>query len=86
VEAELAVRFQEPKFPELTVGGLTGQQLSLLRQLVDDGRCDFEDELRNRCPDAAAKDSWFCRFHEAAADTHYYDAYDSYRDREYEQE
>lgn len=75
--SDLSVKFQEP-----TVGGLTGQQLSLLRQWEDEGRCDFEDELYNRCPDATAEDSRFCRFHEAAGET--LDPYDSYRDREFE--
>lgn len=81
--ADLSVRFKEPKFPEPTVGGLTGQQLSLLRQWEDEGRCDFEDELRNRCPDATAEGSRFCRFHDRAGEPTY-DEYDAHRDREFE--
>jgi hypothetical protein len=92
--ADLSVQFQEP-----TVGGLTGQQLSLLREWSNRGRCDFEDELNNRCPDATAEGSRFCRFHQrledelnfieydpSVRDAHEptYDEYDSHRDREFE--
>lgn len=68
------MKFQEPK-----VGGLTGAQLSQLRLWEDENRCDFEDELNNRCPDAPTSYSRFCSFHE-----HGYDDYDCYIDRRHE--
>ena len=76
---DLSVTFLEP-----TVAGLTGEQHLQLRRWEDEnrGRCDFEDDLNNRCPDDVARGSRFCDFHERVEET--YDSYDSYRDREYE--
>ena len=73
----LAVKFQEP-----TVAGLTGEQHLQLRLWEDESRCDFEDDLNNRCPDEPAGGSRFCTFHERIEET--YDAYDSHRDKDYE--
>lgn len=72
---DLSVQFIEP-----TVGGLTGEQLSLLRGWEDDERCEFEDELERRCPDDKAAWSSFCDFH-----TPEYDDFDVWMDyRNYE--
>ena len=78
-EAEEAAHFVEPT----TVGGLTGAQWSQLRLWEDENRCDFDDELNNRCPDDRVNGSRFCSFHERIEET--YDEYDSWRDRAYEE-
>ena len=72
---DLSVTFLEP-----TVAGLTGEQHLQLRLWEDESRCDFEDDLNNRCPDDVARGSRFCDFH-----AHDYDEYDSWRDRAYEE-
>lgn len=77
--ADLSVVFIEPK---TTVAGLTGTQWSLFRQYEEERRCDFEDELYNRCPDDKASWSPFCEFHTPEA---YYDEYDIWRDNPYEE-
>jgi hypothetical protein len=83
--ADLSIRFEEPK-----VGGLTGAQHYQLRLWGGENRCDFEDELNNRCPDEPANGSRFCSFHSQDHDPEYaaheptYDEYDCYVDRNYE--
>jgi hypothetical protein len=82
---DLAVKFEEPKFPEPTVGGLTGQQLSLLRQWEEEDRCEAEifpvspKGPAERCLEPKAAWSRWCEDH-----TPEYDKYDSWIDREFE--
>ena len=71
---------EKPKFEEPKLAGLTGAQWSQLRLWEDENRCDFEDDLNDRCPDDVARGSRFCDFH-----AHDYDEYDSWRDRAYEE-
>lgn len=68
---------REPK-----VAGITSAQWTLFRQIEEENRCDFDDDLNNRCPDAKAPGSNFCTFHERVEE--YYDEYDIWRDYPYE--
>lgn len=70
---------------EATVGGLTGEQLSLLRQWEDEQRCAFVFFDRDpkgpeeRCIEEPVADSRFCEDHIPEQDE-----YDCYVDRSFE--
>lgn len=94
-EAPLAVTFTEPKFQEPTVGGVTGQQLLLLRELQVENHCWYEvypvspKGPAEYCIEPREDWSSYCEQHayqvaqeQPAGPT--YDEYDFHRDLEFE--
>lgn len=84
--ADLSVKFEEP-----TVGGLTGTQLSLLRQWEEEELCAAEifpvspKGPAERCMEPNVSWSPYCVDHlREEDDPSYYDDYDCYVDRKNE--